>query len=406
MRGGPRRMSFPAAEDVLADPQSFSYQIRPNERHLHNSQSALRELVQVVNETAGGPVPLTVCLNSVINTFAQPTLFVFHLERVDADGEFTDPEVFDGVFHIAIIMNQPIELQVQSTLGFLAQTIERKREIRAFRESDSSVDNIHAQVAAADQSGQDRAIDELRYGWRSTARATGRQAADSGFEVSLEYRPEFLSSANQSRPRLPLLRRVYNEFEDFRGLLDRMVGAIAGIQSRVSGGPERTRLWLQQMTTVSGTMQYFAQAIRDALVLGDGYVRFTEAEPIGAYNLRPEFTQPIDGTHVRDLSTGEVTRKAVHFSGFEQPGTPKGLGLAELLLPDLRLRDVLDKAIRDMSSLAGQHPDAREAISQYRALAARQEAARQEHIRKLFGWWAEHAPPAPDDLYFEGQNRM
>lgn len=398
-------LPLPAFEGAFDDPQSPAYQPSPGDSHLDRSQAALLELVDVVNAAAAGQTTLRVCLHSVINRFAQPLLFIFNLELID-DGRFADPENLDEPFHMAVVANQPVEVQVEATLDMLAQFIERQERVIEMRDSDEPIDAISARVAAADRVGHEQTVDELRYGWRSAARSTARGAADYDLSLQLSYEPRFLDSTEQTRTRFPLLRRAYNKFDDFRELVDRMVGAIAGRESRVAGGPERARLWLQQRTAVSGTMQYFAQAMRDALVLGNGYVRFTDVEPIGAYNLRPEDAHPIDRFHARLLRSGEAVDRALVFEGFEQPGTAVGLGLGELMLGSLRQHDVVERSIREASQYVGRVSQAAPYVDSLRRLAETQEIVRRQRVQELFGWWVDHAPPAPDGLYFTGQERM
>lgn len=399
------RLPLPAAEGVFEDPDRVAYQSHPEQRHIERSQEELGELVGVVNQAAAGDMPLRVCLHSVINTFAHPLLYVFNLDVLDESG-FADLDDPDLTLHIAVIANQPVELQVQATLGFLGQLLERQDHIDRMRTSDEPIDSLDARVAAADRTGHEETADQLRYGWRSAARETARRAADRGHRLQLSYQPRYLESTRQARGRYGLLRRTYNEFGGFRELIDRMVGVIAGRETRMAGGSEQVRRWLQQRNAVAGTMQYFAQATRDSLVLGNGYVKFTDTEPVGAYNLRPEETHPISRHRVRDLESGDALDRALAFAGFEQPDTLVGVGMGELMLGRLRQRHVLLNAAATMASFADQHPDAAVHANRYGRMARGLDADIREQVERLFGWWADHAPPAPDGLYFPGQERM
>lgn len=401
---GPR-LPLPAAEGAFEDPEWVAYQPHPEPRHLERSQEELNELVGVVNQAAAGDVPLRVCLHSVINTFAHPLLYVFNLDVLDESGfaDLDDPEL---TLHIAVIANQPVELQIQATLGFLGQLLERQDHIDRMRTSDEPIDSLDAQVAAADRTGHEETADQLRYGWRSAARETARRAADRGHRLQLDYVPRYLESTEQARGRYGLLRRTYNEFDGFRELIDRMVGVIAGREPRVVGGSEQVRRWVQQRTAVAGTMQYFAQAIRDSLVLGNGYVKFTDTEPVGAYNLRPEETHPVSRHRVQELDSGQILDRAIAFAGFEQPDTMVGVGIGELMLGRLRQREVLLNAAATMMTFAERRPEAAELASRYGRMVRGLDGDIREQVERLFGWWADHAPPAPDGLYFPGQERM
>lgn len=402
----PQRLMLPAAQGVFSDPQHPGYLASPDDSHLERAGSAVEQLADVLNKARRGSPNLRVALHHVINSFADPLLYLFHLEALDEEGNPKDPIGTGDPVHIAIVANQPVELQLEAILGFLGQLIARQQHLSRLRERHESIAHLDAQMLSSDQVSETQVIDRLRYGWRATAEATVAKAEGLGFGLAVEYRPAFAPAADEIRHRLPRLRRVYNEMEDLRHLIDRIVGAIAGGESRVSGSAERMRLSLQQRTTVTGTMRNFAQAMRDALVLGNGYVRFTETEPLGAYNLRPDAAEPLASSSVRDLEAGNELSGVLHFTGFEQPGTPVGLGVCELMLAYLTQRDVIGEAIRNMQRFSATQPEAAGLAAEYTALADRQERDRQDRLAALLGWWSKHVPVPADDLYFEGQSRL
>lgn len=363
-------------------------------------------MATVVTRARRGTLQLRVEWNHIINSFASPLLYLTPLTPIGDDGIAIDPFTETATLHILVVANQPAELQIETVLSSLAQLISRQEHLARLKEKDASFATLEADTAQADVAGEAEAIDTLRYGWRATAEQIARKAEQAGLGLEVSFEPAFASMATELKPRLPLLRRVYNEMDDVRALIDRMVAAIAARDSRVAGGSESTRMFLQQRGSLMSMSQYFAQAVRDALVLGNGYVQFTEAEPLGAFNLRPEASEPPSSKHAVHLIRKKGSRSPLHFTGFEQPHTAVGLGVCELMLRDLRTRDVVNDAIDDMKRFAPTHREAADKVREYAELAAEQDRSRRGRVTELFGWWMDNAPEPPTDLYFDGQNLM
>lgn len=402
------RRPLPAQAELLADPQRPGYQIDPTTEHQARSAQALQELASELSCSKGERQPVKIKLHHLQNLFASVLLFGFHLQHITAEGAFDYDRPQENTVHYAVIVNQPVPVQLQSTVDFVSQFLERQSTIeRHLSDRSANIRGLLAETNQADLDASARTIDELRFGWRESARRVAERAQSLALDISVEYSPNFLENHHDWKRRVPLLRYAYNQFQDFRSLIDRTVATIVTQRSRVEA-PEAIRKHLQQWSTVVSPEKYFAQALRDGLVLGNGYVAFQETEPVGVYALRPERHIPTSTNTAKEITEQTKSHTEVlPFSGFHQPTSQLGIGFAELLLNHLAQHEAIQRAIQEAEQLhTTSAAEARRTVDEYRALAEDHESARRSRVEELLGWWRHHTPSPPERLYFEGQELM
>lgn len=406
MEGDTGHVGLPAARGVLADPQRPGYLADPDGAHLAASANALAGIAEAVTASmpsSGTPVDVTV--HTAVNSFASPLLYLFALAPVAEDGAFFSGVSESEPVHVAIVANQPVNLQVEATLSFLAQLLERQEQLKGIAGSDE-FHQLDIQMQAADAKGHAETSEGLRHGWAETARRLGARARQASIQLRVSYRPDFVQTVSQVERRGPLLRRAYNELGMVRESIDRITSMIAVRESRIEGGSESIRRRLQLSYSLSGSPQYFAQAIRDSLVLGNGFIAFTDVEPFGPYNIHPEEVEPVADRAVRHRSSERIQDDVLHFTGMDQPTSLLGLGLCELALMDLRRRDAFSAAIRNMGQFVDRHPEATDQIRTYEEMARQHDEEWSARFERTLWSVVPSLEAPPPDLYFEGQERL
>jgi hypothetical protein len=192
-----------------------------------------------------------------------------------------------------------------------------------------------------------------------------------------------------------------------REAIDRFVSAIApSLELRAPPGtPETIETKMRQDLALGSMNQYLAQALRDAFVVGNGYVAFT-SDPPAVYNLRPDLAAPGDSDLVAPRA-GEKPVPAMHLRGLEQPGSVYGLGLVELALMALMQQETFDILVdRAQKFLASSDTNAREWASRTQALAERGRAANEKGLQETFSPLLTFTPAPVSDLYFPGAEEL
>lgn len=399
-------LGLPSARGIYSDPQRMLYEVAPDSAHRAASQRALSEVCEEISRMGEGSTLVEVHVHSALNSFASSELYLFSLVPLMSSGSFYGGVSEGEPVHVAVLANQPVSVQVESLISFMSQLVERQRLIGRQQAAQVPVEGLPEGLSQADTRGVGDVVDELRLGWQEAARRLARRASSAGIRLVVAYRPAFASGPDRLDARVPLLRRVYNEFDDVRDAIDRLVGVIAGRESRVSGRvPEEIRRRLQTSASLSGTAQHFAQAIRDALVFGNGYVAFTSVEPFGPYNLDPTSVDPTEEDLCR-RNGRRIKPDAVHFTGLGQLETRLGLGLCELALSDLRRGDVFADAIRELERFIPSIPQASERVETYRRMAVEHNRQRRERFAKTVTAALPDFAVIPPDLYFEGRELL
>lgn len=398
---------LPAVERALADVRP-SFLFKPHGSHLIGSREALTDLCSLLtSDDMPTAKHLDVRIFHVVSAFVSPLLYWFSIERIGEDELFEEASEDHQTIDIAVVANHPVEVQIETVLGFTGQLLARQRTIADLMGSGGTASDMPYYAAAADSQGRKDVVDELRMGWRSAAHQLRLQAARQGFKLSYRYDSPHVSDAGHLAKRSSLLRATYNQLDDFRTCIDGVVAAITGRESRVSGGLERWRRYLQQQHVVTSPARYFAQAVRDALVLGNGYIAFAEVEPLGVYALFPDSLQPLDGEKVQSRATGQEWSNVIHFTGFEQPGTPLGFGLGELMLPYLKQKLTIERGIEAMQPwISGLPQDQRIQVEGWHRLRDELDQGRRTRVAQLFPASVYKRWIPRKGLYFEGSELM
>jgi hypothetical protein len=334
---------LPAEAAATARPD-LGFILSPDNAHLNSSGAALRMLAAEVNAATmalgdeGERRHLTVRLSHADHHgLLAPLLYGFHLTGVEGN-EPTD-DVGRGVVRYVLLLNQPVGVQVQTALLFLAQLVARQQHVERVLRHEEPATSLDQMVVELDEMAQSDIRDELRFGWQAAARAVARQAGDAGIRLLVEYAPAAVSTWEEWAVRLPALRRVYNQVPAARDAVDRVVAAVAAGEL-VAVGHDVVPTVVERFTQRTANMQvhrYTAHALRDALVTGAGCLALTQMEPVGVYAIRPDELDLLpDGRARRRSSVLMDEESPVLFTAITQPGSLYGLGMLEVLLPSLR----------------------------------------------------------------------
>jgi hypothetical protein len=342
------------------------------------------------------------------NGMLAPLFYGVNLARLDAAGAFVDPMSPGEIVHQAVVLNQPVPLQIETVLTFLSQLIRRQRYIWQNAEQRANVNQIDRAAAELDERAQNEVVDTLRHGWRVTAETLARQASEAGLAFDATYQPDPFPDRHSVVRRLPQLRRVYNTFPTIRDALDRAISAMSGREPLVmsSGLPDLQRDYLQQLTSLMSITKYVNQSFRDAFVCGNGFLAFVAHQPLGVHSLRPDDVVVRDADHfelAQGGSTTPVGDHVIHFRGLEQIFSPYGLSLLEVFLGDLRSYDAFHQTGQFANTVLAQNPnpDQRQWAQRILALGARVAEEREARFKSLLAG-AFQLPSPEAHLYFDG----
>ena len=206
--------------------------------------------------------------------------------------------------------------------------------------------------------------------------------------------PAFRPAAAGVGHRLSHLARVYDEVEPVRRTVDRIVAATLSHQvfdTTLSAMAGRLGCLMESISH-----HQVSQAVRDALVLGNGYLAVFRETPPSLRNLRPDRVEPRPGgeLEVWTESGAQVLApdQVIHLTGFEQVGSSSGLAVTELFLPGLLRADGGRLAAPTDDGGDGTVDDLEQALAR--------------RVDLFLGWWSRHLPPPPLDLYFTGECRF
>ncbi len=383
---------------------------QPSPEHRTRSAESMTALASAASTPSPSVEPVDVVISHVDHQgFLSPHLYLFHLHALDDEGLAVDSLGELRRLHIAAVLNQPVARQVESMLSMLSQVAQRHLRHADLMEHQTEHGKIDIELAKVDEEASNAVVDVLRHGWRAAAAMVARNAAEIGMPLRVTYEPDPFPALDHTARRTPALRRAYNELELVRDAIDRVVALAAGGGMIVadSNTPERLRGFAQQHFELSSASQYFAQALRDGFALGNGYVTFTDAEPIGAYNLRPELTVlgPEEGGAYLD---GGATRVPVaHFKGVEQATSPYGVSLLEVILPILFQVDAFTEAAAFARQiLAEDQEEGRLWAQRTVPQADRVLAAAADRIGEILAPLLQLPPPSSSGLYFAGSELL
>jgi hypothetical protein len=374
--------------------------------------AALAELGASFVPAAGGRVDLGVCLCSARYVPALPfQLYSFHIVSFDADGQPLDEVAAGEEILYAFVVNQPVEVQREAALLFLYDLVFRQAALHA-----PGVDANQADVVAAQATERARAEfrDRMRSGWSEAARALAATARHEGISLRVRHRLDPFPERDAVIRRMPALRETYNSIELAREFIDKVVSLVGGRDPRVSapGAPEEVRSFAERRLVEMGLRHHMTQTLRDAQVLGNGYLVMPTSPDEGAYNLRPEevVVGPTGSFSVQTEGFDQIVGAPVlHDRGVDQFTSPYGFSVLEAVLPEWVTRRTMQEMAERTEELVtrlGGSPDQRQYRKEVQELVERHKKASDDRLAKLLWYPRDWVPAAAQGLYFPGQERM
>jgi hypothetical protein len=395
------------SEMAGADGGSSGFLYQPTKDHLINSTATLRQLASVLSEAndfGSYSLDLQVELGHVNHQgLLAQNLFAFNLLPTDSDGALQDPISSQLPIKFAIIVNQSVDVQLEASLRQISALVDRQvilKSLRRTKEDRGQIENLDEIMADSDAKTQNELVDVLRHGWKAAAQLIARKAADAKIKLSVTHIETLLTDESDFRSRHVILRDAYNSYGQIKEAVDRFVSAIAPHGKIVSPSsvPDRLRIFLQQEYNLASFRYYIAQALRDALVFGNGYIVADDLESMSIHNLPPEAS-----------FNGDISQEMViHFEGLIQSNGGRALGLLEAVIPSLQQKQVVDDAKRFASSLhdTPQGRSHSEWIEQVTAMSARVDIDFNSSIRSIFAPMFNFLPDPVSDLYFDGLDSL
>lgn len=282
----------------------------PDRDHIGRASETVSQLVshlQTLRRAGGRELAVRFC--HVLSPPGFPiNLFAFHVWGVDSESRLIDPLTEGDELTLALVANQPVELQLENAIEFLYSLAGRQGLESQVRAGDEEVAEIIERSVAADREAARQMVERYRYGWREAARGAVDALESAGFTLSARYELDVFPRRLDIDRRLPLLRRLYNEFDLVRSSVDRIVGTVGGREGVVRGGMESIRGWTQQQLTLLDIRRYMNHSLRDGEVCGNGYLAFNELEPFAPYAVRPEDVRIVGGSFSRSGKTAAGAR--------------------------------------------------------------------------------------------------
>ena len=352
----------------------------PDAAHIERSQKVLKDVSQAFSPIGGSDArrPLSVILSHFRhNHLLSPQLFGFAVHEFDSEGRQVDAIGEGRPIRFAVNLSLPVELQREQALLYLAQLIARQDGDGDGDER--SIAEIDREKADRDTWANDVVVDALRLGWGHAARVISAFSLERGWDLDVTYAADPLPTHGSVLARRDMLRLAYNSIDDLRLVIDRFVSLLSiRDRSRIGGGPELTRQWLQRNSLVLNWSEYLSQAVRDAQVYGNGYVRFIGTPTPRMHNLDPADVRiGSDGSYTIGPVEPQVrlpSDQVMHHIGIGQVDSPYGLSLLEPILASfLALRTITDGLRQVRESLHGTvpTPDQESWLTETEALATR-----------------------------------
>lgn len=394
------------------DPRPVGFAAELTQAHIDGAAAVLEELASSFSPSDKAALHLPVTLCSARYVPGLPfQLYSFHIVSFDSDGNPQNNYQPGDEILYALIANNTLEVQREAALLFLYDLVFRQSVLHAEEMILGRADYITAK-ASADAAVEFR--DRMRSGWREAARSLAARAHHDSISLSVRYRRDPFPSRDALVRRMPALREAYNSLELVKEFVDKVVSLVGGHDPRISvpGGSEELRVWMQRRLVEMGLRQYMTQTLRDAEVLGNGYLVLPSSIDEGPYNLKPEaVTIRADGRFLV-LRSGQdelVEGEVIHAKGVEQFDSPYGFSVLEAVLPLWIARRSLHEVSSRTQAVAARWPDGsaeRQELASVEALVQRHQKDSDKRIGELLAYPRDWIPEAVDDLYFPGQERM
>jgi hypothetical protein len=404
---------LPLPSEITSSHDDDGVVARPSDARVALSREALSSVASAIEAGSPGTESLR-SLNVVLSHvdhqgFLNANLQSFNLYPVDENGAVGDPFAAELPVQFVSIVNQPVSVQTESIITALSTLVARQAQMMAIIANKTDISDIDRVAAERDDIAHNQIVDVLRHGWRAAAEMVARQAVAVGFALRVRYEQVPVPTREGVAQRMPALRRAYNTLPIARDAVDRFVSSIAPRGQIVAPPdvPEAVRAFVQQELGLGSFRQFLAEALRDGLVTGNGYLAYSSTPPFAVYGLRPE--------KAVDLGSGRAAAEAdapgvdaLHLRGFEQPGSRYGLGILELALSRLQQLDVFGEStafarrVLETPSLSQHHDWAVRTLR----LAERVEADGNQKLQVVFAPMLTLLPEPVPNLYFEGRDRM
>jgi hypothetical protein len=328
---------------------------------------------------------------------------------MDQDGKFIDPVESDGEVRIAVIVNNPAEMQVEVALAYLFALIERSITIAHLKDQDD-LSNIDAEAAKADDRAGREFLARIRYGWREAAAALSLKAEGAGLRLSVRYQRDPFPGRGEVVRRMASLRAAYNKFEIVRTAIDKMVSMVGGSYPQMrllGGGADKAREFAQSQFALLGLRQFQNQVTRDAEVCGNGYLVLGEVGVPAPRCVRPESVE-ISGNKFYEVTDAgkHQLKNVLHLTGIDQIDSPYGLSVLEPVVYAVDMVKLFSSTKEFAQRVLQESNDASqlEWAEQNIRLADRQFAGIEETLALLLNFHQDRLPEARNGLYFQGQD--
>lgn len=394
------------------DPRPVGFVQELTTAHVEGAAAALSELASSFDTRRNADLHLEVCLCCARYVPALPfQLYSFHVVSFDEHGGPVDEVAVGEEILYAFVVNHPVEVQREAALLFLYDLVFRQVALHR-----PGVDANQADIVATEATERARAEfrDRMRFGWRTAARALGDIARHEGIALEVRHRLDPFPEREALVRRMAALRETYNSIDIAREFIDKVVSLVGGRDPRVSapGAPEEMRLLAERRLVEMGLRHYMTQTLRDAEVLGNGYLVMPTSPDVGPYNLRPEeVVVGADGSFtIQAEGRSEVVRAPVlHDRGVEQFTSPYGFSVLEAVLPEWVTRQSMQDIAARTRTLVddlGGTAEHRDYLKNVEELVDRHRQASDERLAKLLWYPRNWVPEAARGLYFPGQERM
>jgi len=333
------------------DARQIEFAVNPPDVRIRGAADVLREIALAADGL--GPVKgelVRVCLTLLRLPPGAPfNLFGFNLVQIGSDGNVVDEVSRDTEIVYALIVNQPVAVIRETAIRFLLDLVRRQSVvIQVAREDRDSLEQLPSRVAEGDAANADLAQD-LPPAVPAAMAILGDLTASVGVRLAVRFRPDPFPGQVDTARRVTELRDLYNTEMAVRSAVDRAVGVLGDRPMSIRGGREDIRQFISRRATLHGWQQYTNQALRDAIVCGNGYLSMTMLGLEGRMRcLRPEkVIIREDGSYTEIGGAARLAASSVaHLPGITQVRSPYGVSWLEPFLFLLTRRRVYASALK------------------------------------------------------------
>jgi hypothetical protein len=409
--GGELRLA--SDRHYTGDAKQIEFAANPPEVRIRGAADVLREIAMAADGLgpAGGDL-VRVCFTLLRLPPGSPfSLFGFNLVDVGPEGRVVDEVSSDTEIVYALIVNQPVAVIRETAVRFLLDLVRRQAVVmQVAREDRDSLERLPSRVAEGDSANADLALD-LPPAVPAAMAALGDLTASVGVRLIVRFRPDPFPSQADTARRVSELRDLYNKEEAVHSAVDRAVAELGARPMSIRGGREDIRQFISRRATLQGWQQYTNQAVRDAIVCGNGYLSMTMLGLEGRMRcLRPEkVIIRGDGSYSEIGSSTTLPGPSVaHLPGITQIQSPYGVSWLEPFLFLLTRRRLYASALSFARSVQIEmvSDESKERLeSTLVMIRTFNEEADARRDALLAGFPRERTDPT-EGLFFPGQEQM